>query len=466
MKHSEHPSFALVGHPNKGKSSIVSTLAYDDSVAISSRPGETTQTRAFPLMIDGKTEYKLFDTPGFQSPRRVLQWLKQHETTSRQHAQTLKQFVTENAENERFKDEIELLRPILEGACIVYVVDGSKPYSEEYESEMEILRWSGRPSIALINTIDKTDHTAEWKAALDQHFKMVRMFDPMVVTFQKKIELLEALSHLDERWTQTLKASIETLKRHHQQLIADTAMLITENIYRSITYEKHSSPFDKTIDDAAKERLSALYVEALIQYETDTQKEIERLWGHRRLTTHSQKKDFHDVELFSEESRRLFGLSRSSLAVVGAAVGATAGGGLGLIAIPIDGGATAFLGASLGAVAGAASGLFGYGRYLNIITLGGLFEDKRLQIGPMKDENFPFILLSRSVHHAIIIANRSHAKRESVDLQEHSSERLFDTETKKRLARLHQDFRKGKDIEKAKEVYRAALVSIMQEKII
>ena len=30
------PAFAVVGHPNKGKSSIVSTLASDESVSISS----------------------------------------------------------------------------------------------------------------------------------------------------------------------------------------------------------------------------------------------------------------------------------------------------------------------------------------------------------------------------------------------------------------------------------------------
>ena len=35
------PIFAVVGHPNKGKSSIVATLAQDDSVAISSASGTT-----------------------------------------------------------------------------------------------------------------------------------------------------------------------------------------------------------------------------------------------------------------------------------------------------------------------------------------------------------------------------------------------------------------------------------------
>ena len=39
------PVFAIVGHPNKGKSSLVSTLARDDSVHIGAEPGTTTRAR-------------------------------------------------------------------------------------------------------------------------------------------------------------------------------------------------------------------------------------------------------------------------------------------------------------------------------------------------------------------------------------------------------------------------------------
>ena len=46
------PRFAIVGHPNKGKSSIVATLAEDDDVAISPHPGTTTQARSYPMRRD------------------------------------------------------------------------------------------------------------------------------------------------------------------------------------------------------------------------------------------------------------------------------------------------------------------------------------------------------------------------------------------------------------------------------
>ncbi len=82
QQNSNYPKFAVVGHPNKGKSSIVSTLALDDSVQIGNIPGTTQVKRSFPLKVDGKVIYELFDTPGFQRARRVLSWLKEKEPIS------------------------------------------------------------------------------------------------------------------------------------------------------------------------------------------------------------------------------------------------------------------------------------------------------------------------------------------------------------------------------------------------
>ncbi|HQP32100.1 MAG TPA: GTPase domain-containing protein, partial [Deltaproteobacteria bacterium] len=71
-------TFAVVGHPNEGKSSVVSTLTEDDSVRITSTPGETVVCRAFPVIIDGRELVRFVDTPGFQSPRATLEWLQAH----------------------------------------------------------------------------------------------------------------------------------------------------------------------------------------------------------------------------------------------------------------------------------------------------------------------------------------------------------------------------------------------------
>ena len=101
----------------------------------------------------------------------------------------------EHEADARFPDECELLRPIVAGAGILYVVDGSKPYGAESELEMQILQWTGRPRMALINLIGEEDHQAEWRQALDQYFSLVRVFDAVGadfdrMTFAEKLDLL------------------------------------------------------------------------------------------------------------------------------------------------------------------------------------------------------------------------------------------------------------------------------------
>ena len=144
------PALAVVGHPNKGKSSLVATLAQDDSVGIGADPGTTLRVRDYPMRIDGRLLYTLVDTPGFQRARRVLAWLEQRArergASAADRPRLVAELVSDPDAPRRFPDECELLRPVVEGAGILYVVDGGVPFGPEYEPEMEILRWTGAPS--------------------------------------------------------------------------------------------------------------------------------------------------------------------------------------------------------------------------------------------------------------------------------------------------------------------------------
>ena len=139
------PVFAIVGHPNKGKSSIVSTLAQDESVAISPVPGTTVGNRRYPMIVDDETLYVLVDTPGFQRARAALEWMQNQPGSSRDRPAIVRRFVELHRDDPRFAAECSLLEPVLDGAGILYVVDGSRPFGEDYEAEMEILRWTGWP---------------------------------------------------------------------------------------------------------------------------------------------------------------------------------------------------------------------------------------------------------------------------------------------------------------------------------
>jgi len=439
-----HPKFAVVGHPNKGKSSIVSTLAFDDSVQISDTPGTTVKKRSFPLSVDGRVLYELFDTPGFQRARSVLAWLQKHEVTADKRPGIVQAFINEHKDDPRFNDEIELLEPIMSGAGIIYVVDGSKPYGEEYEAEMEILRWTGQPSMALINLIDETSYVVEWKRALGQYFKMVRLFNPMKATFPQHLSLLQSIAQLKEEWIVPVNESIELFKAYHEQMFAQTAQSITQLLYRSLS---HVERLPIKGEDATEEEEALVlerYKARLREYEAIEQKKVEQIWHHENLEKAQQVLLFDGMDLFSRESASLFGLSRKELLITGTTGGAMTGAGIDLLL----GGSTFFLGSAIGAVVGGAGVFLGFNELSEIKVLGQRLGKRYLEAGPMKNVNFPYILLNRALFHTTKIASRSHALRNKVMLEmgRDFTEKWMDDKVRKSLEKYHKLFRSGDEV--------------------
>ena len=62
-----------------------------------------------------------------------------------------REFLAQNHGRSEFEAECLLFQPIVEGAGIIYVVDGSEPLLEIHAAEMEILRLTGQPRLAIIN---------------------------------------------------------------------------------------------------------------------------------------------------------------------------------------------------------------------------------------------------------------------------------------------------------------------------
>lgn len=439
---STHPKFAVVGHPNKGKSSIVSTLALDDSVQISDTPGTTTKRRSFPLSVDGKILYELFDTPGFQRARRVLAWLEKHDVPAHKKPEVVEAFINEHKEDERFNDEIELLEPIMEGAGIIYVVDGSQPYGEEYETEMEILRWTGQPSMALINHIDDSDYSDEWKKALEQYFRMVRTYNPMKATLEDHMSILESMAQLKEEWIGPVKASIKLLKQYKGQMVERSALLLARLLYDSVSMVEKLYFYTQEANDEDKEKVEKNYKDRLRALEVGTQKSIEEVWNHGHLQKEQKGLTFEGMDLFSEESASVFGLTRKELIITAATSGAVTGAGIDLLLA----GHTLLLGGALGALVGGTGAYFGFNELSEVKVLGQSMGKRYLEMGPMANRNFPYILLGRALYHTMKVAQTSHAKREvfEIEMDQSFKERWLDESSRNALEKYHKKFRSGK----------------------
>ena len=424
------PNFAVVGHPNKGKSSIVATLAEDDEIVVSAVPGTTRSARRFTLAVDGEPLYELIDTPGFQRSRELFAWLQDAASDAHERAQTVAQFLQEHAADPRFHDECELLKPIMNGAGILYVVDGAKPYGSEYEIEMEILRWSGRPRMALINLIGEGDYVDEWRAALGQYFSIVRVFDAMHADFARRVDLLRAFAELDEQWKPALFRAIDVLQAERERRLTQSAAEIAGCLSEQLQLT-HSVALKVEGDAAADEvkaqetRLVDKLKADLARLEDRCRKRVEDLYRHHRIehaTPGRTSAQLMQQDLFTGEAWELFGLSRQQLLVTGAVSGAVAGSGIDLIL----GGASLMLGAGIGAAIGSASAWFGASELARVKVLGQSLGGRRLQVGPVRDLNFPWVVLGRARLHHQLISERNHARREAIALDAQQAQHLMD----------------------------------------
>jgi len=409
------PVFAIVGHPNKGKSSIVATLTRQDAVKISEISGTTTQSQTFDLSIDGETLYTLVDTPGFQRPRQVMSWLQQHAPNAAERQSTVQDFVSEqlNTAHSKYHDEVELLQPILDKAGIIYVVDGSLPYSPEFEAEMTILQWTGQPRMALINPIGGEQYVEEWQNALSQFFSVVRVFNPMTADHQKQLSILSAFAELYEPWRQQIEVTITVLTDYFTQLEQQGAFIVAEYIEKMLSHISEVKVPTDFVQTALQKRLKTDYQHTLRNIEAAMQRQLQALFSHTQLTTQSQQLLADYPDLFDSSHWYLYGLDRQKIVALSASVGAAAGA---VLDVGV-GGASFMAGAFLGGVASGAASLFATSKPEKLNIKGVPLAGKTLTAGPTKELTFSFVLLGRAIDFLEMIFNRTHADRTVAELK-------------------------------------------------
>lgn len=452
------PRFAVVGHPNKGKSSIVATLAQDDSVYIDRVSGSTTQSRTYPMTVDGEVLYELIDTPGFQRARAALDWLNKHCNDVSQRAKAVEQFCTQQAENTLFHNECQLLQPIIEGAGIIYVVDGSRPYGPEYEAEMEILRWTGKPSLALINPIDGEDYVQEWENALGQYFKTVRVFDAHRAEFVKRTSLLNVFGQLQPAWEQLIAKAVAAINSERERQHRQASELIATLLVDALQHQESQRSLAGKLEQSIEKLLAQKYANALRQMENRCRRQVEETYAYYQLQRQEALLDIEQSDLFNQETWYLFGLNKKQLISVG--VGAGAGAGL-LVDVGL-GGHSLLLGSVIGGISGG-FGAWAFSKQIADIRINGLpTGGKIIYYGPAKHPNFPFVVLGRALFHLQIICTRTHAMREKLSIDDNQPLDYFNMKEKTRLMTVFKNISNNKKTFSQREklaevVYRYAL---------
>jgi hypothetical protein len=414
MRETRTPTFAVVGRVNKGKSSVVSTLIEDDSIRVDKEPGTTRVCTRFPFRADdGRTLCFVVDTPGFEEAPRALTWLREREGTAADRAALVAKFVETFRGSGEFADECALLEPILAGAAILYVVDASLPYRANYEAEMEILRWTGRPRMALINRIQRTggdDHVNEWRRALSQYFSVVRLFDAHRSGFAERMSLLRAFRELDDDARGAIDEAITVLDADWARRRERGGRVIAQLLADALTYTEEHPLAEHDGPDAHRAEWHEAFLESLRRRERRARGEVETLHHHERLRRDEGDliaEDF-DRDLFAEESRRVFGLDTWQLVRAGAVGGAAIGGTIDAATL----GHSFLLGTVIGGVVGGAAAYWGGLRIADVKVLGQSIGGRVAIVGPVRDANLPWIVLDRALAHFESVAKRAHAQRD------------------------------------------------------
>jgi len=407
MSHSI-PTFTVVGHPNKGKSSIVSTLAMTDKINISQRSGTTEVAQEYKIEMPSG-HLVLVDTPGFQRPSKALKWLKDHVKDASDRAKTVAQFVASPECHTAFPDEVRLLRPIVAGSAIIYVVDGSRPYGPEYEFEMEILRWSGQPRMALINPIENQDYVEQWRDALKQYFNSVKVFNPMTAEFEKQNALFRTFAHLEDKWQTQLNNISDDLQAMRNNQLKHSVYILEQLLIDVCGYSVSQKTLNKAQAKTLSPALQRQFEHWIKKREHDAFDQVLSVYRHQSSALAGDELSL-PPNLFEMDQWYLWGLNKQQLITASALTGAIGGATLDVFTA----GSTLMLGALGGGAAGAVGAMVFPHRIANLKVKGMKTGGWNACYGPIKNDNFPYVILGRFLYFHKQVCNLNHAERRTI----------------------------------------------------
>ncbi|MDY0161805.1 GTPase/DUF3482 domain-containing protein [Desulfobotulus sp.] len=449
--------FAVVGHPNEGKSSVVATLVEDDAIRISPWPGETRESRAYPVRAGDTVRLLFSDTPGFQSPKKTLAWIQEHEKqmTGRDLARA---FCAAHARDLDFTDECEIFSALARGAGILYVVDAARPVRKTDLAEMEILRLVGLPRMALINPKGGSDSVEEWKTALRKTFNAVHVFNALTAGFSERVRLLSALKAMDPDVEPILHPVIHELEQDWEKRIRLSAKKIQDLVTAVSTYALKAEAVDAREVEVLSARLTLRWQEGVRGLEEDCWEQLREIFRHRFFAPSPDLLALVETDLLSREAFRVFGLSRLQLAAIGGGAGAAVAAGVDIAL----GGAALGLVTAAGGLAGAAWSYLGT-RSGDVRRVAGIrVSGFEVSAGPVRDARIPWMVLDRSLllFHALV--TRTHAAREGEKEAGQGLLNVFDNEERKTLAAFIKDAAREKRDGDLTQRVEELLVSILR----
>jgi hypothetical protein len=425
------PTFAVVGRINMGKSAVLATLLEIDDdhlIRVSPTPGETTRCQVLPVEFDGTEHLRFIDTPGFARPVDALHAIERLAAGNPPGLAELGRFVRDL--RDEFPDECQLLEPVVEGAGVIYVVDPSKPVRDASLAEIEILRWSGRPRLAVLNCKEeRAEFEEEWRLRLGAAFNLVRTFNAHHARYAERRRLLTSLLEIEEHHAERISRVLDSLAGEWGQRREEAAEAILDFLESALALRVDAAASERELDaprrrERLERELAGRYFQQLATLDRGCLQALLRIHRHHLLEPAAGDDAYTGLDLRGAESWRKFGLNRWQLALAGALAGGAAG-----LAVDVSlGGATHGAGTVLGGLGAGVAAFFKGDRLPELavrrgvptIAAGGA---RKLVVGPPDSPNFPWVLLDSVLVGYRRILARAHGRRDREPLAAGPAER-------------------------------------------
>ena len=447
---------AIVGIPNEGKSSFVSTLAYNDGISVSSKSGETTLSSKHSLKIKSEVVYELYDTPGFDDDEGVLNYINDNKMKYSDIYELIRSFIKENTEENTFSKDIEILKVLMEKPIIIYIANSSVKYNSNFDDSLKIIKKFNLPSFIIYNQHDENkNEKVSWGDIEKKYFISSFEYNVLNSNFNNKINFLEMLEKniQDKTIKEQLCKSIKILNKDFERRLDFTYEELSDRFYKIINHTKtyrESDLWENSIEEKEAEFISEMKSQEKSFYSL-----IEKEWGFNNLE--KEIIELKEIEIDAKFSEKILGASKNILTVMGIIIGASIGGGIGLSVDTASFFGSMGMGTAIGTIGGASSGLISILLGTNLIkkkTKG--FGIKKITTLELLKLNTKILILTKMYLFVELLSVRSHAKRDKLKFNFQESKNLFDNLFEEKyhidIARIICEKNKEKFIEKLTEI--------------
>lgn len=411
-------TFAVIGKPNNGKSSIISALTFDNTIEVSSEIGTTKEANRYAYKYQDKEICYFYDTPGFEQAKAIYNLLDKNKN------KPFTDFIQEHRDEKNYKKDIEIIEALLKSHFIIWVVNISEKYNKHTIGyELEIIKTLKQQKLVLLNQIEQDkDYTNEWKNVLEKEKFTTYSFDPLDSSFLNIKNLFDKIFEnkiIKKDYRENLINIQNTYEKHYRENLDYSIKKITSMIAAILAYEEKETFYIKKDIDNLKIKLIQNFREEIYKLEKRDKKEIEKRWGYLEIEVKDRRKEF-DAKMDLESSLL------ESLANI-----------------------------------------------LKKIIFIGLIPSKPSKKTAKcsfqkKDIDVSFTLLNRALSHLDQLINHGHANRKPLEIinDENNQKEWFSQEDKDTIAKIHRDLVSDRNPDNAKEELQNLLRNTVANKII